>query len=92
MKIFINQIKIPNHETFTKSKWLVAVFIFLGGSAASSAQSLKDVFNNSESPLVYLGIDFSQARLLDVGNASDIRGRLYGSINNLVIDEPKNMT
>lgn len=72
-----------------KSKWLVAVFIFLGGSAASSAQSLKDVFNNSESPLVYLGIDFSQARLLDVGNASDIRGRLYGSINNLVIDEPK---
>jgi hypothetical protein len=72
-----------------KLKWLMAVLLFLGSSTTSLAQGLKDVFNNSESPLLYLGIDFSKTRLLDVGNADDIRNRLYGSINDLVIDEPK---
>jgi hypothetical protein len=72
-----------------KLNWLIAGLLFLGSSTASFAQTLKDVFNNSESPLTYLGIDFSKARLLDVGNADDIRNRLYASINNLIIDEPK---
>lgn len=72
-----------------KFKWLLAFLLFLGSNFTSRAQGLKDVFNNSESPLLYLGIDFSKSRLLDVGNADDIRNRLYGSINDLVIDEPK---
>lgn len=70
-------------------KELFAVLMFLCISSMSAAQSLKDMFNDSESPLTYLGIDFSKSRLLDVGNADDIRNRLYGSINNLVVDEPK---
>lgn len=67
--------------------WLFAILMLLGGQ--SMAQTLKDVFNNSETALTYLGIDFSKARLLDVGNADDIRNRLYGSINDLIVDEPK---
>lgn len=67
--------------------WLFAILMLLGSQ--SMAQTLKDVFNNSETALTYLGIDFSKARLLDVGNADDIRNRLYGSINDLIVDEPK---
>ena len=72
-----------------KLSWLLAGLLFLSSSSTSFAQTLKDVFNNSESPLAYLGIDFSKARLLDVGNADDIRNRLYGSINELIVNEPK---
>lgn len=72
-----------------KFSWLFAVLFFLGSSSTSFAQTLKDVFNNSESPLTYLGIDFSKSRVIDIGNADDIRNRLYGSINDLIVDEPK---
>ncbi len=72
-----------------KFSWLFAVLLMLGSSTTSLAQTLKDVFNNSESPLTYLGIDFSKSRLLDIGNADDIRNRLYGSINDLIVSEPK---
>jgi hypothetical protein len=72
-----------------KLNWLFAFVFLFGSSTQSFAQTLKDVFNNSESPLTYLGIDFTKARLLDIGNADDIRNRLYGSINELVVNEPK---
>jgi hypothetical protein len=72
-----------------KLSWLFAFVLLFGSSTQSFSQTLKDVFNNSESPLMYLGIDFTKARLLDVGNADDIRNRLYGSINELIVNEPK---
>jgi hypothetical protein len=72
-----------------KLSWLFAFVLLFGSSTQSFSQTLKDVFNNSESPLMYLGIDFTKARLLDIGNADDIRNRLYGSINELVVNEPK---
>jgi hypothetical protein len=65
-------------------------FLFFSGiTQTASSQTLKDVFNNSEAPLTYLGIDFSMSKLLDQGNADDIRNRLYRSINDLVVDEFK---
>ncbi len=67
---------------------LLSVLFFMS-SSISFSQTLKEVFNDSESPLTYLGIDFSKARVLDIGNADDIRNRLYASINSLIIDEPK---
>lgn len=70
-------------------KGFFIALLFSGISAVSFSQSLKDVFTNSETPLVYLGIDFSETRILDQGNADDIRNRLYGSINQLVVDEFK---
>jgi hypothetical protein len=68
---------------------VVAIMFCVLGSNAIIAQTLKNVFADSESPLLYLGIDFSRNRLLDVGNASDIRDRIYTSINQLIINEPK---
>ncbi len=65
-------------------------FLFIAGMVPiAGAQSLKSVFSDSETPLVYLGIDFSKARLLDNGNPNDIRDRLYTSINQLIVNEPK---
>ena len=66
-----------------------AILFFCGISQSASSQGLKDVFTNSEVPLTYLGIDFSQTRILDQGNADDIRNRLYRSINDLIVDEFK---
>ena len=72
-----------------KLSWLFAFVLLIGISSTSFSQTLKEVFNDSESPLTYLGIDFTKARLLDIGNADDIRNRLYGSINDLIVLEPK---
>jgi 3-methyladenine DNA glycosylase AlkC len=68
---------------------VVAFMFCVLGSNTITAQTLKNVFADSESPLLYLGIDFSRNRLLDIGNASDIRDRIYTSINQLIINEPK---
>ena len=73
----------------TKSKWLIAALLSCGISTPSFSQTLKDVFSDSESPIVYLGIDFSKARLIGNGNPDDIRNHLYGSINELIVNEPK---
>lgn len=54
------------------------------------AQTLKDVFNSSETTVFYLGVDFTQARLIDAPeNPSDIRDRHFPAINDLVVNEPK---
>ncbi len=68
---------------------LIVIVLFCGLGQLASSQTLKDVFTNADAPLTYLGIDFSKARLLDVGNPDDIRNRLYGSINQLIVEEPK---
>jgi hypothetical protein len=72
-----------------KVNWLVSLLFFFGISISSFSQTLKDVFSNSESPLTYLGIDFSKSRLLDEGNPSEIRDKYYVSINDLIVYEPK---
>jgi len=68
------------------------LFIFLVIVIATqfrvSAQTLKDMFTNSETPVLYYGIDFTKARIDDPAvNALDIRDRQFTAINNLVINE-----
>ncbi|MEO5889916.1 MAG: hypothetical protein ABIQ31_06655 [Ferruginibacter sp.] len=66
-------------------------FLFLAGvTQPVFAQTLKDVFTSSETPVFYLGVDFTQARLIDASeNASDIRDRHFPAINDLIVNEPK---
>lgn len=75
----------------SKLNWLLAMLFFCGLSKPAVSQSLNEFFNNSEMQLVYLGIDFTKARLINAesANSFDIRNRLYGSINDLVVNEPK---
>lgn len=56
----------------------------------SQAQTLKEFFTNS-TPLTYLGVDFTQARVIGeaVTDANDIRDRFFSGINNVIIAEPK---
>ena len=74
-----------------KLNWLFAVLFLSASSLPAFSQGLKEFFNNSEMPLVYLGIDFSKARIINVpdANSFDIRNRLYASINDVVVNEPK---
>jgi len=72
-----------------KLNWLFAALLFCGISTTSYSQNLKDVLTNSETPITYLGVDFSKAKLLAPGNPDEIRNRLYTAINYVVINEPK---
>src|SRR4051812_23969910 len=71
-----------------------SVFLLLFSMATAlsiQAQTLKDVFTNSETPLFYLGIDFTKAKLIDdaTANVNDIRDRQYDGINDVVVTETK---
>jgi len=73
-----------------KNCWLILIALF-AVTPFASAQSLKEVFSSSETPLFYLGVDFTQARLINDATASamDIRDRHYPAINDLIVNEPK---
>jgi hypothetical protein len=74
-----------------KFNWLFTAILFCGITQSAFSQTLKEFFNNSEMHLTYLGVDFSKARLINDpdANSFDIRNKLYPSINNLVVNEPK---
>ncbi|HTE24294.1 hypothetical protein [Flavitalea sp.] len=60
-------------------------------SITAFSQTAKEVFNNSETKLLYLGIDFTKARLIGdaAANEVDIRDRQFAAINDVVVNEPK---
>jgi len=72
-----------------KLSWLFAIVLLLGSNTVSFSQTVKDFFSNSSVSLTYLGIDYTQNRLINDpgGNASDIKGRLYNSMNEVVVNE-----
>ena len=78
-------------KQLNKLNWLFAVLLFSGSALPAFSQGLNEFFNNSEMHLVYLGIDFTKARLINVPdvNSFDIRNKMYGSINDVVVNEQK---
>ncbi|HQW83742.1 MAG TPA: hypothetical protein PK987_04745 [Ferruginibacter sp.] len=77
----------------SKLSMLAAVIFLLGCTVSSYAQTAKEFFSNTETSLTYLGIDYYKARLInDPGsnNTSDIKNRLFNSMNQVVVVEPKN--
>lgn len=74
-----------------KLSCVVAFVLLLGNFKTLSAQSLKDFFGNSATSLTYLGIDFTKAKLINYPNPNpiDIKERIYNSINDVVVNEPK---
>jgi hypothetical protein len=68
---------------------LTAILLIL--SFSLKAQTLKEFFNSSEVPLVFLGVDFTHAKVLNdiTANAMDIRDRQYAAINQVIVNEPK---
>jgi hypothetical protein len=72
-----------------KLNWLFVLFMLFAGSTQSFSQTIQDFFNNTSTTLTYLGIDYTKNRLINDpgGNASDIKGRLYNSMNDVVVTE-----
>jgi hypothetical protein len=63
----------------------VALFSFIGGQA----QTLKEFFT-SGTPFTYLGVDFTQARVIgEAAEPNDLRDRIFTGINNVIVAEPK---
>jgi hypothetical protein len=73
------------------ASWLIVVSFFCSSIQTLSAQTLKDVFTSSETQILYLGIDYTQARLIGDASATGIeaRDRYFPAINQVVINEPK---
>ena len=76
---------------FIKRKLAVLLLSALTLNGILSAQTLKDLFSNSATPVLYLGIDFTKFKVIDEPNAiaTDIRNRQYEGINDLIINEAK---
>lgn len=72
-----------------KLSWMMMVAFFLCISAQSFSQTIKDFFNDKGVSLTYLGIDYYYNRLINDpgGNTSDIKSRLYASMNDVVVNE-----
>ena len=70
--------------------WLLAISLLTLSHPAFS-QTAKDIFNSGEPPITYLGVDFTQARLINdaAASASDLKEKHFPGINQVVINEPK---
>ena len=69
---------------------LAAVLLVFNTLTFAQATTAKDVFGNSETPIVYLGIDFTKAKTIDEPTTEfDIRDKYYPGINDLIVNEAK---
>lgn len=74
-------------KSILKKPGLFFVVILLISIQQLSAQTLKDFFNSSDVPLTYLGVDFTQAKVLnEMATASEIRDKQYPAINQVIIN------
>jgi hypothetical protein len=74
-----------------KLNWFIAVLLSCMFSQQAISQTLKDFFATSEVQVTYLGVDFTKAKLINYPNPNpiDIKERIYNSINDVVVNEPK---
>ena len=68
---------------------LLFAFVLVVSGTPTFSQTLKDFFSNPSTQLTYLGIDYTKNLLIKNPsiNTSDIKGRLYNNMNQLVLDE-----
>jgi hypothetical protein len=72
-----------------------SLFFLLGGilliQSTLNAQTLKDFFSSGGTTSLYLGIDYSKAKVIDDNSATatDIRDKYYPGINDLILTESK---
>lgn len=76
------------HRNF-RAKAVLSMLILCGLSVAAKAQTLKEFFSNESTPLTYLGVDFSLARVQgESATANDMRDK-FEAINNVIVNEAK---
>lgn len=74
---------------YRKIKLLITFLLMVSVQSVFSQTSFKDYFNE-DTPLTYLGVDFTQAKVngLTKPELEDLIERHFSSINNLVLNEP----
>lgn len=74
---------------YRKIKLLITFLLMVSVQSAFSQTSFKDYFNE-DTPLTYLGVDFTQAKVTGYTKPEleDMAERHFSSINNLVLNEP----
>lgn len=77
-------------RTFSKFGFSMLFLISCLAIQPLNAQKAKDVFN-ADTPLTYLGIDFTEVRIVGETNnpAWEIRDKFFPTINSVIINEPK---
>jgi hypothetical protein len=76
--------------TMNKRSFLLLAIAFFSCQALTFAQTAKDVFGNSETPILYLGIDFTKAKIIDEPTSEfEIRDKYYPGINDVIVGEAK---
>jgi len=68
-------------------------FIFIVLSQPAFSQTLKEFFGSDATTALFLGVDFTKAKLIDdaTANETDIRDRQYAGINELVVTDTKHI-
>jgi hypothetical protein len=79
-------------RTVKASFFMSFIFITLLAQPAVS-QTLKDFFNSDATTALYLGIDFTKAKLIDdaASNETDIRDKQFAGINELIVTDSKHI-
>ena len=76
-----------------KNWYLRTLFLFVIAffTVQINAQTLKQVLHDTETPIFYYGIDFTQARLINdpASDPADIVARQFAGLNVLMINEAK---
>jgi len=74
-----------------KASLFLSFMLFVVLAQPAFSQTLKDFFNSDATTALYLGIDFTKARLIDdpKSEATEIRDRQFDGINQLVVTETK---
>src|SRR5829696_9245178 len=71
-------------------KLSMLMVLLCGAMQQLTAQDAKQVFSSSETPIVYPGVDFTLAKLIDATeSALEVRDRSYPAINDLIVSEQK---
>lgn len=79
-------------------KFLSIIALALISAFASQAQTVKDIFGNTDYTVTWFGIDYSHAKVVGSVSqfgikvpvtATDIRDRYYAEWNYLILDEPE---
>ena len=72
----------------------IVAMAVIGSKQPVFSQTAKEIFNSTETPVTYLGIDFTQARLINDAGASgtDLKEKHFPGINQVLLMKQKNMT
>lgn len=72
-----------------KLSWLLAIVLLLSAGTQSFAQTIKDFFNNTATPLTYLGIDYYKNKIInEIGtSSSEMKSKYYSGMNEVVVSE-----